>query len=67
VTKSQESALRWLSMRGGDGYFDNNGVLCARGEKCSYMRATWNALAAFGKVAFYNPSGKGYGRCKVVT
>lgn len=66
MTKSQEGALRWLKQRGGDGCFDKNGVLLARGELGPYMRSTWNMLRDLKLVEFYNPAGKGYGRCKVI-
>ena len=62
----QEGALRWLKQRGGDGCFDKNGVLLARGELAPYMRSTWNALAEMKLVEFYSPTGKGRGRCRVI-
>lgn len=65
MTKSQTEALAWLTKRGGDGCFDLNGVALAAGQSAPFMRSTWNALAAAGKVEFYNPSGKGYGRLRI--
>ncbi|MBX9875008.1 MAG: hypothetical protein K2X84_09135, partial [Beijerinckiaceae bacterium] len=56
----------WLRKHGGDGIFDRNGVLLAAGESAPFMRATWNALRDAGLVEFYNPTGKGRGRCRLV-
>jgi hypothetical protein len=66
VTKAQSAALDWLRRHGGDGCFDKNGVLFAMGETAPVTRSTWNALAAEGRIEFYNPSGKGRGRCMVL-
>lgn len=67
MTKSQEDALKWLRERGGDGIFDRNGVLLAAGESAPHTRSTWNALAKLGAVEFYNPTGRGRGRIRVMT
>ena len=61
MTKVHEAALKWLKDRGGDGIFDNNGVLPAMGELAPFMRSTWNALRDLGKIEFYKPTGKGRG------
>jgi hypothetical protein len=66
MTRSQEKALEWLSSRGGDAAFDRHGVALAQGEAAPHTRATWNALAKLGRVEFYNPSGKGRGRMRLV-
>lgn len=66
-TREQTDAVKWLGYRGGDGIFDQNGVLIARGETAPHTRSTWNALAAAGLVEFYKPTGKGRGRCRLVT
>lgn len=65
MTKAQAAALRWFTDRGGDGCFDKHGVLLCWGELAPFMRSTWNALRDLGLVEFYNPAGKGYGRCRV--
>ena len=67
MTKVQERALQWLKDHTGDGVFDRNGVLVAAGEPAPHMRSTWNALRDAGMVEFYNPSGRGHGRCRVVS
>lgn len=64
MNDTQKQALRWLSERGGDGCFDKNGVAFAAGETAPHTRHTWNALRDLGKVEFYNPAGKGYGRLR---
>lgn len=66
MTKPQAEALRWLLEHSGDGVFDRYGVLLAAGELAPFMRSTWNRLRDLGLVEFYNPAGKGYGRCRVV-
>ena len=66
LTKSQAEALRWLLDRSGDGVFDRDGVLLAAGELAPFMRSTWNALRDLGLVEFYNPAGKGRGRCRII-
>jgi hypothetical protein len=58
LTKAQRDALKWLSEHNGDGVFDRCGVLLAAGELAPVMRSTWNALAAFGLVEFYDAVGK---------
>ena len=65
LTIAQRDALKWLAEHNGDGVFDRYGVLLAAGELAPFMRSTWNALAAFGLVQFYNPAGKGYGRVRL--
>lgn len=65
MTKSQQQAVEWLKRRGGDGVFDNNGVLLVAGESAPFTRSTWNALAALGLVEFYKPTGKGRGRLRL--
>lgn len=65
-TKSESEALRWLLERHGDGVFDLNGVLLAAGERAPFRRKTWNSLRDLGLVEFYNPAGKGRGRCRIV-
>lgn len=52
-TASQQSALRWLGERNGDGVFDRNHVVVAAGQRAPVMRATWNALRDLGLVEFY--------------
>lgn len=64
-TDPRRQALRFLASRGGDGIFDRNGVLTVAGERAPFMRSTWNKLRDCGHVEFYNPSGKGRGRCRV--
>jgi hypothetical protein len=66
LTKSQSNALRWLADRNGDGVFDRNGVLLAAGELAPFMRSTWNALRDLGLIEFYNPTGKGRGRARLI-
>lgn len=66
MTKPQAEALRWLLDRNGDGVFDRDGVLLAAGELAPFMRSTWNVLRDLGLVEFYNPTGKGRGRLRVV-
>jgi len=67
MTKAQENALKWLIEHTGDGIFDKNGILVAAGEPAPFMRSTWNALAAAGKVEMYKlPGTKGRGRCRVI-
>lgn len=49
------SALKWLRNRNGDGVFEtNNQVVLAAGERAPVMRSTWNKLAGFGLVEFYD-------------
>lgn len=52
-TTSQLGALKWLRERGGDGVFDRNQVLVARGERAGVMRSTWSKLEAHGLVERY--------------
>ena len=65
MTKAQKAALAWLHERGGDGIFDQHGVLLASGESAPVTRMTWNALRDLGLVEFYKPTGKGRGRCRL--
>lgn len=65
MTNAQAAALKWLREHTGDGVFDRYGVLLAAGESAPVMRSTWNALRDLGLVEFYNPAGKGYGRCRL--
>lgn len=65
LTTPQAQALRWLIEHNGDGVFDRDGVLLAAGELAPFMRSTWNVLRDLGLVEFYNPTGKGRGRCRV--
>jgi hypothetical protein len=65
ITAAQKHALEWLRKHGGDGVFDHNGVLLAAGETAPVTRTTWNALRGLGRVEFYNPTGKGRGRCRL--
>lgn len=65
LTITHTAALEWLRKHGGDGVFDNNGVLVAQGVSAPFMRSTWNKLRDAGKVEFYNPSGKGRGRVRI--
>lgn len=52
-TEAMLSALKWFRNRGGDGVFDKNQVLVARGERAPVMRATWTRLAEDDLVEFY--------------
>lgn len=65
LTQPQREALKWLGDHNGDGIFDRNGVLMAAGESAPHMRSTWNRLRDLGMVDFYNPTGKGRGRCRL--
>jgi len=65
LTKAQSSALEWLKKHGGDGIFNNGGVLLAAGEMAPVTRSTWNALRDAGLVEFYKPTGKGRGRVRL--
>lgn len=65
LTKSCKAALEWFAKHGGDGMFDNNGVVLAGGESAPFMRMTWNTLRDAGLVEFYNPTGKGRGRLRL--
>lgn len=65
--KNQIKALDWLRERGGDATLDKHGVVLAAGESAPFTRQTWNALRDCGMVEFYNPSGRGYGRIRVLT
>lgn len=53
ATKAQLSALLWFRNRGGDGVFDKNQVLTARGERGPVMRSTWSRLESIGFVERY--------------
>ena len=53
MTEAQEKALKWLKEHGGDGLFDNDGVLVAAGERAPHMRSTWNILRDLGHIEFY--------------
>ena len=66
MTSSQKEALKWLEDRGGDAAFDKHGVALAMGETAPHTRSTWNALHRAGLVEFYNPTGKGRGRMRLV-
>lgn len=66
LTESQHEALKWLRERGGDAALDKNGVALAAGETAPFTRTTWNALRDAALIEFYNPSGKGYGRLRIV-
>lgn len=65
ITKAQREAFKWLREHGGDGLFDQHGVLLAAGETAPHERRTWNILRDRGLVEFYNPTGKGRGRCRI--
>lgn len=65
LTQPQRDALKWLEDHNGDGLFDRNGVLLAAGESAPHLRSTWNRLRDLGMVEFYNPTGKGRGRCRL--
>lgn len=67
MTDAQQQAFKWLKERGGDGLFDKNGVVMAQGELAPIERKTWNALRDLGLIEFYNPSGKGRGRLRIVS
>lgn len=66
LTKTHRKAEKWLRERNGDGCFDKDGVLVAGGEKAPFMRSTWNALRDAGLLEFYNPTGKSYGRARLI-
>lgn len=66
MTEAQQKALQWLVDRGGDGIFNDGGVLSVAGEIAPYLPGAWNALCDLGKVEFYNPTGEGRGRCRVI-
>jgi hypothetical protein len=66
MTKAMTAALKWLANRGGDAAFDRNGVALAQGDTAPVTRSTWNKLRDAGLVEFYNPTGKGRGRVRVV-
>lgn len=66
MTDAQEQALNWLREHGGDAMFDKNGTALAMGESAPFRRGTWNALRDLGKIEFYNPTGKGRGRMRLV-
>ncbi len=67
LSVAQSEALKWLRDRGGDGCFDNNGIVLAGGETAPVMRATWNALRDLRLIEFYNPRSdrKGRGRIRI--
>lgn len=52
LTAAQVKALRWLANRGGEGMFNKNNVLLARGELAAVMRTTWNRLCDAGMVIY---------------
>lgn len=54
MTAAQREALIWLEQHSGDGVFDKHGVVLAAGESAPFMRSTWNALRAMGRVEFYD-------------
>ena len=66
LTKAMQAALKWLRDRGGDAAFDRYGVALAMGDSAPVARSTWNKLRDAGLVEFYNPSGKGRGRLRLV-
>lgn len=66
LTKAQIEALKWLRDRGGDGIFDDDGVLLAAGESAPHTRSTWNKLNAAGIVEFYGGR-NGRSRVRIVT
>lgn len=66
LTDSHHEAMKWLRERGGDAALDKNGVALAAGESAPIRRSTWNGLRDAGLIEFYNPSGKGYGRLRIV-
>lgn len=68
LTKAQSDALKWFREHGGDGMFDNNGVLLAQGELAPHSRSTWNALDRAGLIQFYGgkrDGGRGRGRARL--
>lgn len=65
MTDAMKAALKWFREHGGDGIFDNDGVLLAAGERAPFMRSTWNRLHELGLVEFYNPLGRGRGRLRL--
>lgn len=67
MTEAETRALKWLNEHGGDACFDKNGIALAMGQTAPHTRSTWNALRDQGRVEFYNPSGKGRGRMRVLT
>ena len=66
LTKSGQEALKWLRERNGDGCFDRNGVLFAAGETAPFTRTTWNQLRDHGLLEFYKPTGRGFGRARLL-
>jgi hypothetical protein len=67
LTDAQRHALKWMHDRAGDGVFDRYGVLIAGGDRANFERSTLNRLRDAGLVEFYNPAGKGRGRCRLTT
>jgi len=68
MSAAQVEALKWLEKRGGDGCFDQNGVVLAMGESAPFTRATWNKLRDAGKIEFYGgkqQGGTGRGRLRI--
>ncbi|WP_028732100.1 hypothetical protein [Rhizobium leguminosarum] len=53
ITDAQQSALKWLRNRGGDGVFDRNQVFVAAGQRAPVMRLTWSRLEEAGLVERY--------------
>lgn len=70
LTTAQRRALRWLYNRGGEGMFNKNQTLLARGELAGVMRTTWNALSKAKPpcVDIFSPraDGKGYKRVSLL-
>ena len=66
LTKAQEAAMKWLRDRGGDAAIDKNGIALAMGDSAPVMRSTWNKLRDAGLVEFYNLTGKGRGRLRLI-
>ena len=65
MTEAQKRALRWLHNRGGEGVFNKNQVLLARGELAAVMRTTWNALAGANPPYLTYSAGNGYKRVAI--
>jgi hypothetical protein len=66
MTKAETAALKWLAARGGDAAFDRNGIALAMGDTAPVARSTWNKLRDARRVEFYNTTGKGRGRVRIV-
>lgn len=66
MTNAQTEALKWLRAHGGDGCFDKNGIVLAQGELAPHTRKLWNSLRDLGLIEFYNLSGRGRGRIRII-